>query len=487
MRKINTIWAAIVICLAIVIAPITAYADGEYESPYSSELDTYRDSVSADYPAALYAVTYGLTVDSSYWHNYVTADCPIFFVSRDASDGHGDVYIAYWDGSNVSFVGTGIRDHTWHLYGQSNGYYSTYGNSMMGNWYVNQGNSGTVNGYIFDTEQSAKAFFQSGDESGVLNKPTQPFNFNTDHDFSKDVYHTDVPVPELSNISLSGFAVNNASSDLYIDLIVDTSFYNIIHGGAAQNASVAYYPKDSVFSSHRYNFTVYDAAYNNAYISFSDMYGTTCIVDDLVNDFKSWSSAYPTHKNLSDYSWWHHSSGNYTTVFSNYNNYYSSIGSNDEEKLVKSGQISVKYYVRFYTMSDGSLKYGQWASYTYTPFAYGSAETGEYGQNMSLLTVGTVVSDTSGEPLTVGSDRYVQSNTDGTIKAYNPSSTWFSNVSETNNIDDSGLWNTVSDLVGSMGQVPILIASVFQFMPSWVLGMIGAGIALLVILRIVGR
>ena len=344
-----------------------------------------------------------------------------------------------------------------------------------------------IEGYLFDSLDSARAYFTSGDDSGVLNAPEKVYDFNTAHDFSKDVYYTDVPVPEISHISLSGFAVNNAANDLYIDIIADTSFYNIQHGGAAQHASAAYFKKSTVYSSHRYNFTVYDLAYNDSYISFSDMYKSTSIVDDLTSDFVSWSAEFPTHKSLSDYSWWHHSSGNYDYVFKNYNNYSSSSGTTNEEKLVKSGQIRVKYYVRFCKMENNNLKYSQWASYTYEPLAYGSGETAEYGQDMSLLTVGTVVSDASGEPLTVDSDKFVQSNETGSVTPYKSSSNWFSNVSQGNDIDDSGLWNSVNDLVGSMGQVPALISAVFQFLPSWLISMIAAGIALIVILRVVGR
>ena len=129
-------------------------------------------------------------------------------------------------------------------------------------------------------------------------------------------------------------------------------------------------------------------------------------------------------------------------------------------------------------MINGEIVYGKWISYCYKTYA----------DSTSFLIVGDVLATPSGNPVQSNTSNFRQ-DTEGNVEASTYS--WhktdaYGNL-VTDELDASDLWNVVSGLVSSMGQVPLLISTVFQFLPSWIIGMIAAGIALLVILRVVGR
>ena len=54
-------------------------------------------------------------------------------------------------------------------------------------------------------------------------------------------------------------------------------------------------------------------------------------------------------------------------------------------------------------------------------------------------------------------------------------------------IDANDLWTTIGNLVSGMGKVPDIFSQIFGFMPSWLIYMLVAGIAAIVILRFTGR
>lgn len=220
------------------------------------------------------------------------------------------------------------------------------------------------------------------------------FDFNMDHNFSADVYQTEIPTPELSNLGYDGFTVNNAADDLYLDMYVTSVFYGVKHG-SKDNDDWYDVDKSNIVGSHRYNMTNYDLAYNYSTVTISTMYSGVDTVGDLVSDFERWSSSYPSHKNLSDYSFIKHGSSNWETAYSHHH-----IQTTDrkEYEMRRSKQAYITYYVRFYQYVDNELKYGKWVSYTYNYVS----------QDIRNLEIGDVAASSNGEPYSTNTYQGVQ-------------------------------------------------------------------------------
>lgn len=340
----------------------------------------------------------------------------------------------------------------------------------LGNLTVN------CNCYVFDSLESAEAFYKSGDISGIVSRPEPDYDF--DHDFSKDTYDPDIPVPELSNLSYNGFHVNNADSTRDIDIYIESAFHGLNHLapntvnmplGSSVNSSLYFQPNSSwKYATHRYNLTTPDVSYSDADIDISKMYRLD-IVKDLTNDFKNWSSEYSSHKKLPDYSFLAHGASAYTTYYQRCHLYSSSTGSSDAAKLKISGQASVVYYVRFCQYIPGSgYTYGKWIAYTYTGRTSGVKDD---------VIIGDVEIDPdTGKPTITDPQPGKQDPSTGDI-----------DYGGASDIDSSDLWATIKSLVNDMGAIPEIIGEVLSFLPSWILYMIAAGIAACVVLRFVGR
>jgi len=328
----------------------------------------------------------------------------------------------------------------------------------------------TSNMYVFDSLESATAYYRDGDGSGIISRP--PPDYDYDHDFREDPYDPDIPVPELSNFSYNGFHVNNADPSRDIDIYIETTFYGLKHKTPDESSLLRdsdYYEADKswAFRSRRYNLINSDISYSDENIDILKMYRAD-IVRDLTIDFKEWSEEYPSHKKLPDYSFWTNNSATHANFY-NKNHIYNSSGGTDETKLKATGQASVIYHVRFcqYVPNSG-YTYGKWISYVYT---------GRTGNVKDDVNVGDTTPDPDTGKPTITDPRPGKQDPDTGDVDYDG----------TSNMDSSDLWATIKNLVNNMGAIPEIIGEVLSFLPPWVLYMIAAGIAACVILRFVGR
>ena len=334
---------------------------------------------------------------------------------------------------------------------------------------------------LFETEDALKNYIATGDTSGRIKGEDIPYDHQ--HDFSNDTYNSDMPVPELSKLHHNGFFVNNASEDLFIEIVVESKFYGAKHyekiAAAVPTQGDIYNitaDKSWLYASHYFNIADYSQiAVNDSKINIKDIWN----IDNegaLIKDFESWSIEYPTHKKLPDYNFFKHSNSNYTLNFLSAHDFSETMTNRTpSQKLKASGQASTTFYVRFY---DKKLNYGRWVYYTIQDGQ--SNVYGEQGEdNRDDIEVGNVGSDMEGNPAKQDPQKGKQDPITGDFT--------FPNYSSNNNIDATDLWNQIRGLINNMGDFPDLLAAVFSFLPSWLLYMIAAGIAASVILRIIGR
>ncbi len=262
-------------------------------------------------------------------------------------------------------------------------YFSAGINAYHGGAYI----SCSTDLYVFDTDADAKAYFETGDTSGAVQEPDPEYKYDYDHDFRKDEGDPDIPVPELKNLTHNGFHVDNADPSRDIEIYMTSTFYGLEHSyvNTSMNVSgtdsyVYYkYDPDWVWNTHRFNLINTDISYSDADIDIKKMFGVDN-VGALVEDFKSWSGQYPSHKILPDYTFMKYNSALYDTNYKRCHVYSSSVGSDDAEKIKLSGQASTTYYVRFCQyVPDEGYTYGKWVSYTYKPNGLGARDDGVIG------------------------------------------------------------------------------------------------------------
>lgn len=418
-------------------------------------------------------------------YEFVDTKVPVFGYLIENS--HTSIQIGIFENGDVRYtteadLASGLLDYYKYEYS-----YYDYGSIVRHDVYATDGthraSSGThlyvyfteeddfeLEGYLFDSLESARAYFTTGDDSGVLNAPEKVYDFNTAHNFKNDVYTADIPVPHLTHLSYYGFEVDNAKAGRYLDMYVTSQFYGVKHDKSAEYS----YSIDSgnLVNSHRYNFTISDAAYDGYLVNIEDLYGVS-LLDDLTEDFKSWSSAHPSHKTLSDYSFISHMAGFWESNYLGHHTYANNVYTSDRDKTNYSNQAVVTYYVRFYQVIDGELKYGRWASYSYS----------RSSPTVTNLSIGDVEATETGEPVQVNAYSGMQDSA-GNFSFHNPSS---DSSTGSSMLDAADLWATINGLVSGMGSIPDLLHAVFIFMPSWLLKMISAGIAAIIVLRFVGR
>lgn len=301
-------------------------------------------------------------------------------------------------------------------------------------------------------------------------------DYSYKHNFNNDKVDLSIPIPELSNLYHNGFTINNIDSgDYYIDVIVESCLL-----GAKHNETVSSVIEGSesydiiadtnwVYSSHYWNFTeTSDIAINQSQVDINELWGVDNI-SALVNDFKQWSVDYPNHRALPDYNFFRHMNSGYYSSYVLRHLYDDSV--DNESKLKSSGRAQTTFYVRFY---DKNFNCGQWISYTY--------RDGEIIDSTLLkpsVTVSPIVGDTDGNPIKTDPQNGAQ-NSDGSIDL----TVDYPNISE---INTTHLWNILHNLTDSLGDLPVLINTIFSIFPSWLMAMIYAGIAAIIIFRFLGR
>lgn len=322
----------------------------------------------------------------------------------------------------------------------------------------------TVSFPVFSDSAALVRFLESGDQSGWVNKPD--VDYSVKHDFSKDVYDPNIPVPELSNLSYNGFSITNIDG-YYLDLIVDYSLLGVKLEHMGLGSYMPVVDNDWKYTSHYYNFTLDNRAFSNSLLDINNIY-VVDIEHDLIEDFKQWSLEYPKYQDLPTYSFF--KGGSATRTAYNMSHVYGTMSYSDLKQLRESRQGLVTYYVRFY---DVNGNYGQWMRYTYQ-------------SNVEILpdaiTIGSVKSDSQGNPIVDNEIKGSQDKESGDL-TYNSEYIGI-DISDVNNYFSyiRTIFNSISSSLDSFGS---LIAACFGFLPQEVVGLIIFGIVLMVFVGIV--
>ncbi len=318
---------------------------------------------------------------------------------------------------------------------------------------------------VFGSKKALIDFLETGDESGWINK--SDVDYSVKHDFSKDVYDPNIPVPELSNLSYHGFSVSNIDG-YYLDLIVDYSLLGvkIVHAGLGSYMPVE--DEDWKYTSHYYNFTLDNRAISQDVVDINNIYGVD-IEHDLIEDFKQWSLDYPKYQALPSYSFFKSGSG-INTAYNMIHVYSASSSFSDLKQLRDSQQGLVSYYVRFYDI-DGNC--GQWMRYTYNS---------NYEIYSDVVTIGSVKSDSQGNPVVDNEIKGSQDKESGEL-TYNSNYVGI-DISDVNSYFSyiRMIFNNISSSLDSFGS---LVTACFGFLPQEVVGLIIFGIVLMVFVGIV--
>ncbi len=336
-----------------------------------------------------------------------------------------------------------------------------------------------TDGYVFKSFDDATRYFVDHDNSGLLDRPDNIYDY--DHDFRQDEYDPDVPVPELSKVSYNGFVVNNADPSRDIEIYITTSFYGVKHGNNSSSDLSSLFVRDNgwVYAAHRYNLINTDISYSDNVVNLEKMYNVSP-QDALVSDFSQWSVDYSSHKKLPDYSFFKHSASAYDDAYS-VHLYKPSVNDHsaghDLRVLKESRQASITYFVRFCQLQSGEgYSYGKWISYTYTP-----------GDNYhsSDVVIGDVVPDSGNGSPTVTNPVPGTQDEDGN---FTPSSgidigNWDLSAGNIADVFMSVI-NNFRTLVSYYTEFGEFLTATFKFIPYTIWSLIECGFAISVVILI---
>lgn len=320
---------------------------------------------------------------------------------------------------------------------------------------------------IFKDAVSCKAYFETGDTSGQINKV---INF---HDFSQDIYTVDIPVPELSKLCFTGFDINNNPNDIYnVDLIIQTNYYGVSYQkkGLVNVYAVDY---DWIYKKHYYNIS--DSKSNHVKKSQINVLGDfgVDIFSDYVSDFISWGRDYPNITDLPNYSFiWYNSAASQTY----YNTRHVQEDLIDETTLKMTGQPEVIYYVRFY---DDSGNFGRWARYSYRADDVKLRSVVNVGQ-LDIGEDGSYIIDDNGNPST---SQTITTNQNFITNETEDNRLDFDITSATNFFDY--IKSIFDSIISSLNSFGNLIKACLGFLPDDLLNAIFAGIVIMLFVGVV--
>lgn len=415
----------------------------------------------------------------------VVSEYPIYLYQEKHStvEDSYSVHLAtgYYDGETNSFIGytTG---------GEGN---DTINFSVIGMLYFDDGTSGSYDWFgscirfngvqRADVEMDCRYFpsfddlvyyLKTGDSKNQINR------FMTDaHNFSNDTVDASIPLPEVSNVSHNGFTVENIGS-YYVDIIMESRLYGVKHE-VIENAiefsgNYNCVPDFNwVYDSHYYNICdSVDVAYNKGTINIKEDYGVDN-VGNLLDSFRAWSAEYPSTNKLPDYSWTKIGVWQKEYISNHVLNIESDVSV--EQQLFNSGQAETAYYIRFVTENEVT---GQWIHCVYRD---GYATVNNGAVNTGTTIVGSTDIDANGNII-------IKDQVQGTVDdegniSYVPSI----NTGVDSGAALAGFTETVQQFGNAVGSLTGFIGNIFGFLPWWCAALIGLGIAVVIILRVVGR
>lgn len=312
-------------------------------------------------------------------------------------------------------------------------------------------------------------------ESVSTNYPNNQYGYK--HNFSTDKYITNIPTPELSNLSHNGFTLlNNYNNEYFVDIIVESNLYGV----KLEKTAGSWMPitdTDWIYNSHYYNFAdTSQVAINDSDIYIPFLYGVN-LEDELIRDFKNWSLDYSSYHSLPTYSFLRGGSACRTAY--NMTHIYSENSTNtDSQQLAYSEQGETVYYVRYY---NKSMQYGAWARYK---FRDGAQVVGGFISVGQIKTdeLGQVVTDENGNPIVSDEISGRQDYTTGET-SYSDSSFSISMDS----VDDffeyiRSVFESIKSSLTSFGS---LLSACFPFLPPQLTAVIIFGIVLMVFVGVI--
>ncbi len=331
--------------------------------------------------------------------------------------------------------------------------------------------------YSFDLPNIFDSTILSLDTSGmvpVINADGsiyQPPSFDPAsdaHDFTKDVYDPDLSVPVLSNVSYTGFNIDNPDCKEW-QVVVDGRVY-----GLKWNPSYT----DPMLLTNT-NYTVNHQVWNFAdHPDKLSLNGRFDIYDNFGISTYDWFveqvRQYANDVHPSDYPNYSFLKVGIKTGWNTFLDYIKDIGSDEaedpdgaghrfEQNIYRSRMCQVTYYVRFVEYdSDGSPHYSRWMAYTLKPsqdvlvegenFSRGNVEFGEV----------TDVDSVTGRPVVADKENLKYNTETGEYEYFDP----LSNQGFQFEMND--VFGYLSGLKDSVMGFADLIAYCFSFLPSWV-------------------
>lgn len=354
-----------------------------------------------------------------------------------------------------------------------------------GSYYYDQGKSGSSAYFnskafnilhcdfpAFQSKASAQNYYLNGiiDDDAYFPEPPVPdFDPASDaHDFSKDVYDPDLSVPVLSNVSYTGFNIENPDSKEW-QVVVDGRVY-----GLKWNPS---YTDPMLLTNTNYtvNHQVWNFAEHPDKLSLN---GRFDVYDNFGVSTYDWFVAqvrqYANDVHPSDYPNYSFLKVGIKTGWNTFLDYIKDIGSDEtenpdgaghrfEQNIYRSRMCQVTYYVRFVEYdADGSPHYSRWMAYTLKPsqdvlvegenFSRGNVEFGEVSD----------VDPVTGRPVVSDKESLKYNTSTGEYEYYDPLS------NQNFQFEMNDVFGYISGLKDSVMGFSDLIAYCFSFLPSWV-------------------
>ena len=326
-------------------------------------------------------------------------------------------------------------------------------------------------------------------EDGSIDKIVRDFpqssgDYSYKHIFSLDKYSKTIPAPELSSISHNGFTLlNNTNNEYFVDIIVESKFYGV----KMEKSAGTWLPTvdtDWIYSSHYYNFAdTSQIAINNDVIYFPNLFSANP-ENDLITDFKNWSSEYPNYSDLPTMSFLKHSTAARTTynlkfLFDEDSNY------TDSEQLRYSSCAESVFYVRYY---NKSMVYGPWVRYKYRDGA--SAKVGDTDYGGAFVDVGQVDTDDDGNVKVDDNGNPVVSDNVSGRQDYDTGETNYGDSSFSFDLSDISkffdyLKKIFESVLGSLSAFGSVVAACFPFLPEELVNAVIFGICVMMFVGII--
>ncbi len=343
--------------------------------------------------------------------------------------------------------------------------YSAHAASFWGGTLNDKGSILKFTGKLFKDEASMKAFVETGDTSGLV-KLGEELDGSTERDFSTE-FDPSVPVPKLSNISHSGFHVDNAAEDLELDAVVYSQSMYLFH--VDPDMVLGFLPKtlfqmgNAKWKQHYKDLTSsYEVGYYKSdYDLAKDFkYDNAQILADDANLYKT---QFPSHRDLDDYDSIKHMQSAYDL---DYEQRFRNTGKGNEEFLSRTMTGMTKYYVRFYKLdySTGKMTPGQWQYY----------EVYYDGNGNRKYAHSPVVGEEDGTPY-LPDVEYGRDDGNGGID-YSPPGF---------DADLTGILGNLTGMLESLtsffGDFPQFLAETFTFIPSFIWDIVGIGFTIIIV------